>query len=104
MPENQKTEYKESWRDEFMKHICAFANSQGGCLYVGIKDNGDVVGVHEGKKLLEDIPNKVIQLLGITVDIELIDKTNKDVIVIKVLPSSVPISFHSKYYVRSGSA
>ena len=103
MSENQQTEYKESWRDEFLKHICAFANSQGGLLYIGMKDNGEVIGVPGTKKLLEDIPNKVIQLLGITVDIELKVKKNKEVIEIRISPSSVPISFHSKYYVRSGS-
>lgn len=58
MPENQNIEYKESWRDEFLKTICGFANSQGGKLYIGINDNGIVTGIKETKKLLEDIPNK----------------------------------------------
>ncbi|MEI7597403.1 MAG: ATP-binding protein [Bacteroidota bacterium] len=30
MEESQHIEFKESWRDEFLKHICAFANSQVG--------------------------------------------------------------------------
>ena len=33
-------EFKESWRDEYQKWICGFANAQGGVLYVGVKDNG----------------------------------------------------------------
>lgn len=28
--ENQNTEYKESWRDEYIKWICGFANADGG--------------------------------------------------------------------------
>lgn len=28
--ENQNIEYKESWRDEYLKWICGFANAQGG--------------------------------------------------------------------------
>lgn len=28
--ETQQTEYKQTWRDEFLKEICAFANAQGG--------------------------------------------------------------------------
>ncbi len=28
--ENQNIEYKESWRDEYVKWICGFANAQGG--------------------------------------------------------------------------
>ena len=28
--EDQYTEYKESWRDEYLKWVCAFANANGG--------------------------------------------------------------------------
>ena len=27
MPESQNIEYKESWRDEYLKWICGFANA-----------------------------------------------------------------------------
>ena len=30
MAESQTVEYKESWRDEYLKWICGFANTQGG--------------------------------------------------------------------------
>ena len=36
--ESQNIEFKESWRDEYQKWICGFANAQGGVLYVGVKD------------------------------------------------------------------
>ena len=42
--ESQNIEFKESWRDEYQKWICGFANAQGGILYVGVKDNGEVCG------------------------------------------------------------
>jgi ATP-dependent DNA helicase RecG len=103
MSENQKVEYKEVWRDEFLKHLCAFANTKGGTLFVGIKDDGLPVGISNSKKLLEDIPNKVIQYLGIAVDVDLQFVENKEIVRIDVVPSSVPISFHGKYFVRSGS-
>ena len=32
MSESQLIEYKESWRDEYLKWICGFANAQGGTL------------------------------------------------------------------------
>ena len=32
MPEQQNIEWKESWRDEYLKWICGFANTQGGNL------------------------------------------------------------------------
>ena len=40
MSESQLIEYKESWRDEYLKWICGFANAQGGTLYIGKRDNG----------------------------------------------------------------
>lgn len=60
--ESHNIEFKESWRDEYLKCICGFANAQGGTLFIGIKDNGEVCGVREAKKLMEDIPNKVRHL------------------------------------------
>ena len=40
--ENQSVEYKESWRDEYVKWLCGFANAQGGKLYIGVNDKGEV--------------------------------------------------------------
>ena len=31
--ESQNIEWKESWRDEYLKWICGFANAQGGKIY-----------------------------------------------------------------------
>jgi len=33
--ENQNIEWKEAWRDEYLKEICGFANAQGGVLKYG---------------------------------------------------------------------
>jgi len=45
--------------------ICGFSNAQGGYIYIGINDNGNVIGLSNSRKLLEDIPNKVRDTLGI---------------------------------------
>ena len=42
--ESQNIEYKESWRDEYIKWICGFANAQGGTIYIGKMDDGIVKG------------------------------------------------------------
>ena len=67
--ESQNIEYKESWRDEYLKWICGFANAQGGSIFIGVNDKKEVVGVENSKKLMEDIPNKVRDVLGIVVDV-----------------------------------
>ena len=56
MGESQNIEYKESWRDEYLKWLCGFANAQGGTIYIGMDDAGNVVGVKNAKKLMEDNP------------------------------------------------
>jgi ATP-dependent DNA helicase RecG len=69
--ENQNTEWKQAWRDEYLKWICGFANAEGGTLVIGKNDRGVVVGVANAAKLLEDIPNKVRDILGIVVAVNL---------------------------------
>ena len=71
MPETQNIEYKSSWHDEYLKWICGFANAQGGTLIIGKNDKGEVVGLSNAKRLLEDIPNKIKDILGIIADVNL---------------------------------
>ena len=63
--ENQNIEYKRIWQDDNLKSICAFANAQGGVMYIGIDDDGQVLGLDNVHKWQEDIPNKIVQNLGI---------------------------------------
>ena len=45
MREDQHTEFKRIWKDDYLKELCAFANSQGGVLYIGVKDDGSICGI-----------------------------------------------------------
>jgi ATP-dependent DNA helicase RecG len=101
--ENQNIEYKESWRDEYLKWVCGFANAQGGKLYIGIDDRGNVCGMENVHRLSEDIPNKIVALLGVVADVNILNREGKDYIEIEAAPSNVPISYKGKYYYRSGS-
>lgn len=103
MPEQQNIEYKQSWRDEYLKWICGFANAQGGKIYIGIDDKGIVSGLPDYKKLMEDIPNKVVSHLGLVVDINLHEDNGQHYIEIVVPSSEVPISFQGIFHYRSGS-
>jgi ATP-dependent DNA helicase RecG len=103
MPESQNIEYKESWRDEYLKWICGFANAQGGTIFIGIDDSGNVVGVKDCKKLMEDIPNKIQAGLGIVADVNKKSKGGLDYIEIVVQPSNFPVSYHGEFHYRSGS-
>jgi ATP-dependent DNA helicase RecG len=103
MHEQQNIEWKESWRDEFLKWICGFANAQGGKIYIGKNNKGEVVGIDNAKKLLKDIPNKVRDILGILVDVNL-HETEKGVFLeIIVEPQPFPVNYKGQYHYRSGS-
>lgn len=101
--ESQNIEHKESWRDEYLKWICGFANAQGGRIYIGVNDDRQVVGVEDSKKLMEDIPNKIRDVLGIIVDVNLLKDGEKEYIEIVVPPYSNPINYKGQYHYRSGS-
>lgn len=101
--EKQNIEWKETWRDEYIKWISGFANANGGKLYIGINDKGIVSGITDAKKLLEELPNKIKDLLGILVDVNLRVKTKLQYIEIKVDAYPFPISYKGQYHYRSGS-
>ena len=103
MPETQNIEYKSSWRDEFLREICGFVNAQGGTLYIGKDDSGNVVGIKNAKKLLEDLPNKITTILGIVADVNLHETEQGDYIEIFVEPQLNPVNYKGEYHFRSGS-
>ena len=101
--ENQAIEWKSAWHDDFLKWICGFANAQGGLLVIGKNDKGETVGAHNAKKLLEDLPNKIRATMGIVVEVNLRAENALDVLEITVPAYPNAISYHGKYYFRSGS-
>ncbi len=103
MEESQNVEWKESWRDEYLKWICGFANAQGGKIYIGVNDRREVIGVEKSKKLLEDIPNKIINTLGIVADVNLLKENDKEYIEIIVSANPYPVNYRGEYHYRTGS-
>ena len=101
--ESEYEEWKESWRTEYLKWICGFANASGGVLYIGVDDSGKVVGVKNSRKLLEDIPNQVMDKLEIIVEIDLLSEGKLEYVRVSITPSPYPVSYDGKYYLRQGS-
>ena len=103
MKENQNIEWKESWKDEYLKWICGFANAEGGTLVIGKNDKGVAVGVSNAAKLLEDLPNKIRDVLGVMADVRLVKEAGKELVEVRVAPYPSPISCRGEYHYRSGS-
>lgn len=103
MQEQQNIEWKENWRDEYLKWICGFANAQGGKIYIGKNNKGEVVGIENAIRLIEDLPNKIVTNLGIICDINLLSENDRQFIEIIVESYPNPVNFKGQYHYRSGS-
>lgn len=57
--ENETTEFKEIVVDNIKKEIIAFANTNGGKLYVGVTDAGEIAGVDSPDKTIQQISNMI---------------------------------------------
>ena len=69
--ESQQIEWKWSWQDEYLKWLCGYANADGGTLYIGVNDDGYVVGIEDSRRMLEALPNKINNRLGIVASINI---------------------------------
>ena len=103
MKETQHIEWKETWRDEFFRWVCGFANAEGGVLHIGRNDKGVVVGIADAKRLLEELPNKARDLLGILVGVNLRKERGREYLEMVTPAYASPISYRGHYYQRSGS-
>lgn len=92
MQENEYTEFKREYVEQIKNTVIAFANGNGGVLYVGIDDDGTVVGVRDVVALQE----RVISALhdGIRPDVMMFVKVvpemieGKNVVSINVVPGT----------------
>ena len=106
--ENQETEWKRQWRDDFLKGICGLANAQGGVLEIG-RNDGVIVGVDNARELLEELPNTIRHALGLVPAVNLLDEDGKQYIFVEVAPPSaitassicVPAAPHKSLVVAS---
>ncbi len=57
--ESEIVELKSQVVGDICKEIIAFANSKGGTLYIGVEDNGNVVGVENADKVTLQLSNMV---------------------------------------------
>ena len=45
MIENNETEFKREYVEDIKNTVIAFANGNGGTIYIGVEDNGTICGV-----------------------------------------------------------
>lgn len=57
--ESETVEFKSEVVPDICKEIIAFANTKGGTLYIGVADDGTVVGVAEPDFVIRQVSNKI---------------------------------------------
>ena len=71
--EHQSVEWKQAWRDEYLKWICGYANAYGGTIYIGTDDDGNVIGIDNAKELLDELQLEYNKLRQQSITSELLD-------------------------------
>ena len=101
--ETQTTEFKSSFNIGVIESLAAFANTKGGHVYVGISDNGKVVGCDLSQeslpKWLNEIKSKTEPQLIPDVEILAFDTNNVVVFRISEYPVK-PVAVQGRYFQR----
>ncbi|MCS6831824.1 MAG: ATP-binding protein, partial [bacterium] len=81
-----------------------FANTRGGALWLGVNDDGKIIGVALGKESLRDWANQIRQALGVNASLEAVQVNDKTVVCIAVAESNLkPIRYKGRSWKRVGS-
>lgn len=99
--ENHNLEFKESFSDSIAKEICAFANSKGGYILVGVTDKGEIKGVKSSNMLrsrIYDLSRNLDPPLNVAIE------EVKNVVVIHIDEGkNKPYSVNGRFFIRYGS-
>ena len=87
--ESETIELKRKVTSNLCKEIIAFANTNGGTIYIGYDDNSNLIGVDNAKDELDKISNMISDTIDpnliFNISMTIINESGKDIIVIKVL-------------------
>ena len=104
MRETRIIEFKETITNTFLKTVSAFSNYNGGEIYFGIDDNGNVKGIADVKQSCLDIENKINDSISPHPDYTL--EIQNDSTIKLAVKSGIhkPYLYKSKAYKRNDTA
>lgn len=105
--ESEAVEFKEKFDKEALETVCAFANTGGGVIFLGVDDRGKIKGITLGKNTINEWLNQIKQSfsasLVTSIQTETID--GKTVVSIEIQENSVkPVNFKGRYFKRTGNS
>ena len=113
--ETNRQEFKETLTDTLEREVVAFLNSSGGKIYIGIRDDGTVIGVNDADAMQLQVKDRLINnirpgIMGLF-DIFVEQYEDKQVVVINLAGGPVTPYYIRKYgrsekgcFIRIGSA
>ena len=105
MRETRMIEFKEEITNSFLKTVSAFSNYDGGDIYFGIDDNGNIKGLSNTKQACLDIENKINDSITPQPDYTMELQNNDRTIKLTVKSGTQkPYLYKSKAYKRNDTA
>jgi len=101
--ENQTIEFKTSFQKEVIESAVAFANTNGGKIFIGVNNSGQVVGVDIKNETLKDWINQIKNNTQpqMIVDMNPLTIGDKVIVVVDVKEYPIkPIAYKNRYYKR----
>jgi len=101
--ESETLEFKRQWTDKALEDIAAFANTRGGTLVVGVRDDGQIVGTTVDDREIQRIASLIAAHLGITPSIRVVEMEGRPVLEIRVEPARGLVVYGGRYLRRVGT-
>jgi len=107
--EGLQVEFKEAFpgnANDIAKEIVAFANTQGGTLLIGVKDNGEIIGI---KEQLDSVVRRIAGIVrdncepSLSPEIGHTSVNGCHVVWVEVRKEKLPRSSSGRHYIRVGS-
>ena len=105
--EGLAVEFKSSFDKEAIETLCAFANTTGGSILLGVDNSGVVKGVELGRETLQNWNNQIKQSCSPSIlpESDIVIHEDKKVVVLSIPEYPVkPISCKGRYYKRLNNA
>ena len=105
MHETRKIEFKETITNTFLKTVSAFSNYDGGVIFFGVDDNGNIKGLSDVKQSCLDIENKINDSISPQPNYTLEIQNNEQTIKLTIKSGvQKPYLYKSKAYKRNDTA